>query len=518
MTGLFRLTLASYAFLLYTSLFQIVGGTATAMNVVPGHTQNGGDAVLTFFNARTPSSTDELFTKALDILESNNSSSSCNRLAAEKLVTSCATIGRNPGNPSDADAYLSLEHTRSVYAARLAICELSGAGINIPHACQSVNILRPPKKGYFGFYTTNTLATTATEIVSKQELEPCLKSLESRPQSWTSYSNSRQNAMVICEATRSEIEKEGILQTYKDIVKSSTKLSSGLFEALRMAAEESGKNKAFMQSTEVLRRETLREMEKSMASLIAKASRDLEARYASHMEAVSSALSSVHTSFSHLQKDIQASSNEAESLRHLLQYIDDELVLRSQQIALTQQQNAKTQNELALSLQSRLQSVSRGDLSRLTQDVGTLATSLEWIYARIGQIHEQEVGVSERLRGIGTSLEEFQLRANTLDQAQQRQYEITTAQWQLQEDLQEHIRISQALVNQTMSQAANLQTLVGETAGNVKMITQHIPGTDTFSTYSSWIICGICCILISMFAFLILLFGIGVRYITTGRR
>jgi hypothetical protein len=43
--------------------------------------------------------------------------------------------------------------------------------------------------------------------IKGQQLGQCLKSLESRPQWWTSYSNNRQNAVVMCQAARGQIEK-----------------------------------------------------------------------------------------------------------------------------------------------------------------------------------------------------------------------------------------------------------------------------------------------------------------------
>ncbi|KAL4942608.1 hypothetical protein BDV06DRAFT_235338 [Aspergillus oleicola] len=515
MSSLFRLRFASYIFLLYTPLFPIIGGAATAVNVVSGNIQVGENLdLVSFLNSRTQKH-DELFTKALELLDSINSSSSCNKLAATKLVTSCESIGRKSEAPRNTDTYLALEHVRSLYAARLALCELSGAGITIPPSCQSVNVSPPARKVYFGLYTTNTPATRAADTVPKEGLAPCLKSLESRPQSWTSYSNSRQNAVVICQASRYEIDKEDLLQTYRVIAESSTKLNNGLHEALRMAAEESAKSRAFLQSIELLRKETLLQMEESTSSLVAKMSHTLDTRFTAAIDTVFSALSSVHIGFSSLQKDIQGSSKEADSLRHMLQYIHDELQLRSEQIALTQRQNAETQNELALSLQSKLHSIAQDEFKKLTQNVGTLDTSLEWLHARIVQILEQEVEASERLRGIGSSLEEFQLRADNLDRTQQRQYEIATAQWQLQADLQENIRISQAIVNQTMSQAANLHTMVGEAADAVEAIKQYIPGFGTFVTYLSWTTHGVCWIIFGTVALLILLVCMSVRYIFT---
>lgn len=46
-----------------------------------------------------------------------------------------------------------------------------------------------------------------SDKVGIRHIRECLQSLESRPQWWTSYSNSRQNAAIMCQAARADIEK-----------------------------------------------------------------------------------------------------------------------------------------------------------------------------------------------------------------------------------------------------------------------------------------------------------------------
>lgn len=264
------------------------------------HNLNEDLDLVSFLNSKTQKH-DGIFSEALKLLESINSSSSCNKLAATKLVTSCKSIGRNLGTPTDSDIYLALEYVRSLYAARLAICEISGAGISIPSPCQPMNVSPAPKKARFSFYTKHNTIVSDDDPGRKEELGPCLRSLESRPQWWTSYSNSKQNAMVICHASRSEIEKEDILATYNTILQSSTKLSDGLLEALRVAIEESARGRAFMRSTELLRNEALREMEESTSSLVIRMSHKIETRFASFTESISSVLNAIHVGFSEIQ-------------------------------------------------------------------------------------------------------------------------------------------------------------------------------------------------------------------------
>lgn len=133
-----------------------------------------------------------IYTQALQLLSSMQGSPSCNRLAASTLLDSCHTV-----DGSKQDAEDSLEDMRSVYAAQLAICEIVSAGSVVPQACTSLEV--SPDK--------NIHQTSGYRHVRRDQLALCLQSLESKPQSWTSYSNSKQNAMVMCQAARVDIEK-----------------------------------------------------------------------------------------------------------------------------------------------------------------------------------------------------------------------------------------------------------------------------------------------------------------------
>lgn len=208
---------------------------------------------------------DAIFTEAAQILDSMASSPSCNRIAAMRLLTSCQTVGNDKG--SDADTHEVLDLIRSVYAARLAICELQGTGTTIPSACIPVTVSPPTSgKGGFGFTTKSAPPDTGRDSIPIELLEPCLQALESRPQWWTSYSNSRQNAMVICQATRMEREKEELLDLHRSIVKSSAMLNTGLQEALLNATAQAVRNQVFMESVDALQTQFVSELEEAQLS------------------------------------------------------------------------------------------------------------------------------------------------------------------------------------------------------------------------------------------------------------
>ena len=133
-----------------------------------------------------------IYTHALQLLSSMQSSPSCNRLAALTLLDSCQTIDGSDPNAED-----FLEDMRSVYAARLAMCEIVGAGSSVPPPCKSLDV----SSG------ANVHQTSGIKTIRRDQLGLCLQSLESKPQWWTSYSIMKHNAMVMCQAARVDIEK-----------------------------------------------------------------------------------------------------------------------------------------------------------------------------------------------------------------------------------------------------------------------------------------------------------------------
>lgn len=147
---------------------------------------------LTALIRQTPEDQSGVYTHALQILSSFQASPSCHRLAASTLLDSCHSI-----DGSKHDATASLEHSRSIYAAQLAMCEIASAEATIPQSCSSLALISEPK----------SYRTLSSKSVRKDQLSQCLQALEARPQWWTSYSNSRQNAVVMCQAARVDIEK-----------------------------------------------------------------------------------------------------------------------------------------------------------------------------------------------------------------------------------------------------------------------------------------------------------------------
>ncbi|GMF67407.1 unnamed protein product [Aspergillus oryzae] len=272
------------------------------------------------------------------------SSPSCNRIAASRLVKSCQSV-RGKINNIDPETYRILEHTRALYAARLAICELNGAGTHIPNACLPVTFPPPQKKGIFGFSLKSETPVNGVDPVPVQLLESCLKSLESRPQWWTSYSNSRQNAFVICQAARTENEKEELLNLHRSVVEGSNKLNQGLQEALRTAAAESLHHRAFVSEISNMNARLVHDMEETRShfkAMIEKAFYEIESRAVSIVNTVTSVLGRVQAGVTNLDKVLKRLQALDTSLK--------EFQLRAESLHKSQLQQSE-----AVEFQSRLQ-------------------------------------------------------------------------------------------------------------------------------------------------------------------
>lgn len=424
---------------------------------------------MSFLNTKSQQH-DAIFNEALSLLESMKSSPSCNRMAATRLVTSCQSIG-GKADRNEADNYVTLDHVKSLYAARLAICELNGAGASVPPPCLSVTVPPAQKKGFFGFSTKGKSQTTMVDSMPAGTLESCLRSLESRPQWWTSYSNSRQNAVVICQAARVEIEKEELLELHRSTVENTFELNNRLQEVLRNAAAESLRHKDFLREVDAMRARVSYELGETESYIKRKFSNllnDVESAVGSVVSGMTSALGRVHMETTILEKDIKNATSRVGHLQMVLQSVHEEALARGEKLLDTHQRNAQANFELASSLQSSLESVLKSDIVSISQKVENFDSALAWLMGRMDLILQQEVKISEHLRDFETALEESELRAERLRESQSLQSEAIAAQFQAQETLQGNMKVAQTLLDKATATAANLQSMIDETGGRLR--------------------------------------------------
>ncbi|CAI7645181.1 unnamed protein product [Penicillium glandicola] len=437
---------------------------------------------------------DSIFNEAVKILDSMKSSPSCNRLAATRLVNSCQTFsdGKDGGQM---DSPETLDLLQSVYAARLALCEIDGTGTPMPPSCLPITVSPPPQKNRFGFVSRHRGSDPASDEVPKELLEQCLRTLESRPQWWTSYSNSRQNSLVICHASRMETEKDELIDLHRSIANSSLKLNNGLQEALRNATAQSAKQQSFIQAIQSLQEKMVTDMEATdsvFKRTFGKFLREIEAGIWSLQDSISVALSNVKTGTGLLEKDIRNVSTQVGALQQALQSAHQDAMVRSQEALLVQETNDVAQKDLTSSLHLSLESLLDSDMDRVYQAMQKFDGAMEWLTSRMNMILEQETRMTQRLQNMETFIQQSESKASELQKAQEQQAKALYAQSRAQEAIQFHAQVSQALLSKASVAAANLQSIIDDAA----LKSKHIPSFGIGGS-SAWSLCAVLLIVIA---------------------
>ncbi|KAJ5776233.1 uncharacterized protein N7511_001244 [Penicillium nucicola] len=437
---------------------------------------------------------DTIFKEAIQLLESLKSSPSCNQAAVRKLIVSCQTLsGDTHRTPTDSPETVDL--VRSVYAARLALCEIESAGTTIPPSCLPIVTSSTPQKGRFGFVSRHKSRDNPSDDMPKEVLEQCLRALESRPQWWTSYSNSRQNAFIICQASRIEIEKEELLELHRSIAKSSLKLNNGIRNALRDAAAQSEQQQLFMHAVEALQEKTVTGMEQAdslFQRTFGNFLREIELGVGVLEASISSAFLSLRKETGSLEENIHNVSSQVGALQQALQEVHEDALTRSQEVALVQESNTAAHANLAASLHFSLEALLDSDMVKVYRGMQKFDAAMEWLTSRMNMILEQELRMNERLQNMETSMYQSELKATELKTAQEQQTEALAAQSRAQETIQFHAQVSQALIKNTNIAAANLQSIIDDATRKYKNSPIfHVGG------YSAWSLCGVLLLVIA---------------------
>lgn len=339
---------------------------------------------------------DAIFTEAIQLLDSMKSSPSCNRVAVTRLVTSCQFTGAKDTSDSQVYEYETLDRIRSMYAARLAICELNGAGASVPAHCLTVAVSPPPRSRFrFSFTNKRQPPDTGIDLLPDDVLGQCLKALESRPQWWTSYSNNRQNAMVICQAARIEVEREELLDLHRAIAKTSSKLHEGLEAALNNAAMESSRHITFLEEVRAMQKSLVDDLEKS-ASVTQNALDRLLQEIWSGLDSIATSASSVMNNLrgeadtlakvkmpylycstdTNTGQELRDASGSVRSLQDTLNEVQVNAISRSQEVIRMHEEDALAYRDVASVLHHSLESIVDTDMARLFQRMMTFDSSL----------------------------------------------------------------------------------------------------------------------------------------------
>jgi len=219
----------------------------------------------------------DVFSQAIRIIHDYDRAPSCHRVATKALLDSCQSL-----EPADRSANLALDLVKSAFAARLAICELNGAGAAIPTECMS---MIPKASDDQSLLCRSTGYHCDPQEKSKPEFNPisqpetnaCLRALESKPQWWTSYSNARQNAVLMCHAAREQIEhgmsqlmsahidanhySDQLLNTYRAMSETTEGLSAALAQSASESFAQLAKQKAFASAVQDFQAQLTKDLE-----------------------------------------------------------------------------------------------------------------------------------------------------------------------------------------------------------------------------------------------------------------
>jgi hypothetical protein len=181
-----------------------------------------------------------VITQAVEFVVSMQNAPTCTRMAASHLMNECKLLENAPDfAKTRPEAYL--DNVKTEYAAKLAVCELLSAQPSNPMAPPNCDILVPTSracgKGSTWWYSRPEAGMNDKQCYpefKEYQYVQCLKTLQSSPQYWTSFSNARQNAVVMCQASRDAIERENHLETFKNL----TQVMGAVSDALKRATEE----------------------------------------------------------------------------------------------------------------------------------------------------------------------------------------------------------------------------------------------------------------------------------------
>jgi hypothetical protein len=188
----------------------------------------------------TTSRNHRVITQAVDFVVSMQTAPTCTRMAASHLMNECKLLEHAPDfAKARPEAYL--DNVKTEYAAKLAVCEFLSAQPNNPTPPPNCDILVPTSRAcnrggtwWYSRPETTMYEKQCYPEIKEYQYVQCLKTLQSSPQYWTSFSNARQNAVVMCQASRDAIERENHLETFKNL----TRVMGAVSSVMKKSTEE----------------------------------------------------------------------------------------------------------------------------------------------------------------------------------------------------------------------------------------------------------------------------------------
>ncbi|KAI1912682.1 hypothetical protein LOZ12_002640 [Ophidiomyces ophidiicola] len=336
-----------------------------------------------------PTLSNEILSDAIRLLDSMKTSSSCHQRAVMDLVSSCQSLEDNAKSRGK-DSSTHLDQFKSLYAARLAVCELDGAGAATPDSC--IPILNIQHEDTI--LNSYNEGEKVRKVVVPAHLTSCLQSLESKPQWWTSYSNSRQNAAVMCQASRFEIERDELLKHHRDLAKITFGLSASLNQSLTDASLEALKQRNFLKILDELRLKRVNDL-KTTDTL----SRENFASFLKGVETqIYKAGMDAKNSMIEILSDAENILSSLDTIRDLKRSIDDihtEAMDKDSKRIAAEQESHNANSEMALAIRSSLDEIKNHGMVHLNLEFQNFQSSLVSLNQVTASIHQKQTSLDQ---------------------------------------------------------------------------------------------------------------------------
>ncbi|KAL8849837.1 MAG: hypothetical protein Q9221_005175 [Calogaya cf. arnoldii] len=398
----------------------------------------------------SPDSQSQVYTNALHVLEELKASPSCHRLSAASLIRSCQSIDGSFSDPED-----SLEDVKSVYAAQLALCEIMAAGSSHPQDCEA---FWPGHSAQSKRKVTQSYSNADPAVKGKLSL--CLQALEARPQHWTSYSNNRQNAVVMCQAARIDIEK----------VNTTSGASSALLRALAAANKALLDHRQFATEVEQFQQQLMQDLETSKASTQSYFNvwlKNIESALHSTIKPFSDKMKKIGTKADEVQETLHSSAAQVNELRSNIGKLIQQAVDDQAELASAYDNTLEAISTAKAQLSNDLQSMGDVHLQSMVGALDNMHNQLQASYELVGAMYSRTNGLDGQLLDLDNRLAGLQSSAVALQETQAADAE---AQLRLSNQVQVDLQMARGLIADITASAASLQASLQDTSSQVAHI------------------------------------------------
>ncbi|KAK2861402.1 hypothetical protein FQN49_004229 [Arthroderma sp. PD_2] len=419
-----------------------------------------------------PADHSDIFSEALQLLDSMQHAPSCNQRAVASLITSCQVLSSGKSERGQYSAS-DLDHVKSLYAARLAICEVTGAGAAVPDRCSGILPSRDDELPIYKFKIQPSQKSEQQDVMSGKILAPCLRSLESKPQWWTSYSNSRQNAAVMCHAARFDVEKEELLNHHRILTEVTSGLNSHLNRSLENAYTQATQQREFLRSVDDLRLKLLRNLRKDSVAIqgqlmeFLKGTKDIFRDANGEFQGfVKASLAEAAT----LSKQIQLSIRSVQEVKQALGEVLVDGVKRNSELVAAEKSALQSNSHLIIDIHRSLYEIKTVGVGSMVEELSHLQASMRSLGETVSSVNQKHTSLDDRMKQFDDAFHNFEQKAAILQNMMVVQIMNQT---RLQQSIHEDLRSTQALLQNITNSAIYLQTAIGD-------------AQSVFRTFSLW--------------------------------